>query len=66
MQHYAYDLWLHSFWLLFQKSVIYAYLGNMISEKDPNVDDSPRYWIESNCGPSTVKVAIWGLKEIKK
>lgn len=44
----------------------YAYLGNKISEKYPNVEDSPGYLTESNCRPSTAKVTVWGLEEIKK
>lgn len=38
----------------------------MISEKDPDIEGSPKYWMKSNCGPSTVKIAIWGLEENKK
>jgi len=44
----------------------YAYLGNMISENYPNVEGSPGYLTESKCGPSTAKVTVWGLEEIKK
>ena len=44
----------------------YVYRGNMISEKYPNVEDSPGYLAESNCDPSTAKVTVWGLEEIKK
>ena len=43
----------------------YAYLGNKISEKYPNVEDSPNVE-ESNCGPSTAKVTVWGLEGNKK
>lgn len=38
----------------------------MISEKDLNVEGSPKYWMESYCWPSTVKFAIWNLEEMKK
>lgn len=44
----------------------YVYRGNTISEKYPNVEDSPGYLAESNRGPSTAKVTVWGLEEIKK
>lgn len=44
----------------------YVYRGNMISEKYPNVEDSPGYLAESNRDPSTAKVTVWGLEEIKK
>lgn len=37
----------------------------MISEMDPDVENSPKYWIDSNCGPGIIKVTMWGLEEIK-
>lgn len=38
----------------------------MITEKYPDIDGSTKYWMKSNCGPSTVKTGTWSLEENKK